>query len=184
MGAAVKGDLRFLLADLSAKADAGDEEAATQLLVLMAQCTPEVCRAAADLEVARNTAPPFVPLSPVTLSPEGIAEYGRSLGFEMPDAGPPPALRTSFGEALAAAMNPTGEPDPWAFTEATIELICAHYWIDPEAAWAVFWDVEVEGMDRLLSTPEGVSLLGQHIALNVLGFDDSEAIPPLPVSTH
>ena len=67
------GDLRFLLADLAVKADAGDEEAAIRLNELTGRCTSTVARAAADLAAARAE-----PVAPQPSLGEILADALRS----------------------------------------------------------------------------------------------------------
>lgn len=148
------GDLRFLLADLAAKADAGDEAAELRLNDLAPQCSAEVCRAAADLAGALGL--------PSITTPAEV----------LPGAG--------LFDALQASLY----PDPWPFIEAAIGRIASHYRIDLTDVWNVYWDLDIENLERVFETPEGVSLLGHRIATALLGWEEAEATAPLHFSFH
>lgn len=85
-----QGDLKALLAELSARADDGDEAAALRVNELAAQCTPGTVRGAADLAAETSA----------LLDPSG-----------------PPALVAALSQTLLdivlAPGSPFREPAPW-----------------------------------------------------------------------
>lgn len=154
------GDLRFLLADLAAKADAGDEAAALRLNELTGRCTPTVARAAADLAaVQAKRAQP-------TLG-EILAEALSSTGALVQDD--PWTLISAAVDLIA--QHYLLEPDEvWT---VVFEL---------EREWAEKHGVETFG--RLLEGRSGFAMLGLYVARILLGDEAADRLPRLWLSCH